>query len=128
MAAIISENVSAAERCRNAVHSALKMEYYYNDKCVFMHVLHDYLLTSKVWFTVGPRLSGPRLTWSSKYRDIFTNKSSKYPDPDNRWLGFFFDYLELFLDLVIPIIEDLLYYEQRICFLKHTKVSVWNTR
>ena len=40
---------------------------------------------------------------------IFINNSLQYHYPDNRGLGFFFDYLELFLDLVIPIIEDLLY-------------------
>ena len=46
---------------------------------------------------------------------LFTNNSSQYHDPDNRGLGFFFDYRELFLALVIPIIEDLLnYYLARI--------------
>ena len=39
----------------------------------------------------------------------FTNKSSQYHNPDNRGLGFFFDYQELFLDLVIPILENPLY-------------------
>ena len=40
---------------------------------------------------------------------LFTNKSSQNRDPDNRGVGFFFDYWELFLDIVIPKIEDPLY-------------------
>ena len=40
---------------------------------------------------------------------LFTNNSLQYHIPDHRGLGFFFDYLELFLALVIPIMEDLLY-------------------
>ena len=40
---------------------------------------------------------------------IFINNSLQYHYPNNRGLGFFFDYRELFLDLVIPIIEDPLY-------------------
>ena len=52
-------------------------------------------------------LAIPGLMKNSKqfdYRDFFTNKSLQYRDPDNRELGFFFDYREIFLDLIIPII------------------------
>ena len=43
---------------------------------------------------------------------IFTNYSSQYDDPVDQGLGFFSYYRdrELFLDLVIPIIKDLLYF------------------
>ena len=36
------------------------------------------------------------------------NNSSQYHDPDNQGIGFFYYYQEHFLDLVIPIIKDLL--------------------
>ena len=42
---------------------------------------------------------------------LFTYNSSQYHNPDNRGLGFFFHLLELFLDLVITIIKDLLYFD-----------------
>ena len=42
------------------------------------------------------------------YYSGYGNKSSQYRDPDNQGLGFFFDYRELFLDLMILIIKDLL--------------------
>ena len=45
----------------------------------------------------------PRNTW------ISTNKSLQYHNPDNQRLGFLFDYRELFQDIVILIIKDLLY-------------------
>ena len=71
--------------------------------------------------TASPWLSGPRNMWfigiDKKLKVIwltrfFTNKSLQYCDPDNQGLDwdFFFDYRELFLDLVI-LIEDLLYIE-----------------
>ena len=42
------------------------------------------------------------------YRDFLLSKSLQNCDHNNQGLGFFIDYQEFFLDLVIPIIKDLL--------------------
>ena len=56
---------------------------------------------------------------------FFTNNnSSQYHDPDNQGLGnFFFDYQELFLDLVIPITKDLMYTLLMSCHILYTTSS-----
>ena len=40
---------------------------------------------------------------------FFIYDSSQYHNPDNQGLGFFSDYWDFFLDLLNPIIKDLLY-------------------
>ena len=71
-------------------------------------------------YTADPWLSGPLITvfqvpWLLGF---FTNNSSQYHDPDNQGIGFFYYYQELFLDLVIPIIKDLLYFIRKTTLLQ----------
>ena len=72
-------------------------------------IFSNYRESSIIGTSITVILAIPRFKKKSQViwlSGLFTNKSSQYSDPKNRRLGFFFDYGELFLDLVIPIIED----------------------
>ena len=78
------------------------------------HCRFRYSGSSIIWTSITIILAIPGFIENSKYiirlSGLFTKNSLQYHDPNNRGLGFFYDYRELFLDLVIPIIEDLLYF------------------
>ena len=100
----------------NLVHTNIssKNSYLGRHKTMNLHTntitisLHRFFRGFQICYSAC-RQKIPLLLCQSSYSNVSTNKSLQYHNPDHQRLGFLFDYRELFQDIVILIIKDLLY-------------------